>query len=268
MSKDPLELDEPETWPPLLVPLLREQLGLLTEYAAFERERYALLGSGPSERDLVMKANPFEEARNSLFAEIDTCVHEDNLLSYHCTRLTEDELATVRERGLHCLNEATATERLAQRVAAGDLTQTDAARLLDRMRYAIAATPGERLDKIWGVPSPRALADEDGLGNPLRYWGGEAFLSLVGSDRERLARLGTASIVEFEAPIARLAINELAKDLAERFLHLFAGLTDVPGASVCVAGNIPANLVLNIFRRTDEEFERLTECSSWSIPLS
>jgi len=202
-----------------------------------------------------------------LFAEIDTCVHDDNLLAYHCTRLADDELAGVRERGLLGLNEATATERLALRVAVGDLAPGDAARLLGRLRSRTAATPEQRIGKIWGVPSPRALSDEDGLGNPLRYWGGEAFLSLDEPDLESLSRLGTACIIEFEAPIARLAFNELARDLAERFLHLFAGLGDVPGASVCVAGNIPANLVLNIFKRADDEFERLTECSTWSVPL-
>lgn len=268
MRKDPLELDDPETWPPLVLPLLQENLGLLKEHAAFEQHRYVLLGSGPTEGELAMRPNPFEEARNSLFGEIDQCCRDDNLLAYHCTRLTDDEVAAVREHGLRCLNDAAVAQRLAQRVAAGDLAPEDVERLLGRMRSCTAETPHERIGKIWAVPSPRALSDEDGLGNPLRYWGGEALLSLDGSDLGKLATLGTACIVEFEAPISKLVFASLPKDLVERFLHLYADGSDECGADVCVQGSVPANRVLNVFRRADDEFERLTDCSNWRVELT
>lgn len=268
MDQTLLELDTPETWSSPLVHLLKKNLRLLQDHVGFERDRYARLGTGLSKRELALNTNPFEEARRSLFSRIDACVRGKGLRAYHCTRLTHDELAGMRQDGMHCLGDASTAERLARRVAQGDLTQGSATRLLMRLRSRAIDSPTARVGKIWAVASPRALSDEDGLIQPLRYWGGEAIFVFGDSDCEKLANIGTASIVEFEAPIDRLVFSSLAEDLAARFVHLFAGGDNESGSDLCIAGSIPADKVLNIFTRADPQFERLTGCAEWSVDLT
>lgn len=267
-SNGPFRVDDLKTWPPQVVHILEQHLALLKAHAEFEAKRYAALGSGASERELVAQVNPFDAARNELLAKIGTLTRDGDVIAYHCTRLTPDESAGVRERGLLALSHATAASRLLVRVGAGDLSHGDAERLKARLLGRARAAQSDRVGKIWAVSTADALQDEIGLGNPLRYWGGEGFLDLDDVDRDLLARIGSACIVEFEAPIARLVITSFSSDLTEHFLQRHGGHCDEPGTVICIEGGIEPDRILNIFRRDQSEFERLTRCSEWAHPLT
>jgi hypothetical protein len=267
-SNGPLRVDDLETWPPQVVHILEQHFTLLQDHAEFEAKRYAALGSGISERELVAQSNPFEAARNELLSEIETLTRDEHVIAYHCTRLTPDELAGVSERGLLALSHTIAASRLLARVGAGDLSHRDADRLMARLLGRARAAQSDRVGKIWAVSTADALQDEIGLGNPLRYWGGEGFLDLDDIDRDLLARIGSACIVEFEAPIARLVITSISSDLTEHFLRLHGGHCDEPGTVICIEGDIEPDRILNVFRRDQSEFERLTRCSEWAHHLT
>src|SRR5690606_3500829 len=104
------------------------------------------------------------------------------LLCCHCTRLTPDEVEDVRRNGLRPLSQELCELKLRQRVTAGDFTESQA-------RWMLKTYLGRRSDsdcregRIWAVLGRSALRDEDGLGSPLAWWGGEAMLDQIPPER-------------------------------------------------------------------------------------
>jgi hypothetical protein len=265
MATGPIDFDNPDTWPPKIVALLDENTQLLRDHAAFEAGRYRRLGpGGPSERELAAIPNPTGTSRSLLLFEIESCLVRETMLAYHCTRLTSDEMADIRARGLRALNEATVLARLARRVSQGDLTRADANALLERFRALAAQERNERVDRVWAVSSVVALLDERALGQPLLHWGGEATLC---TDVD-CSRIGTACIVEFEATIDALAWNPLPEAFVEQHLNLRDKLGQDCSPDLCLRGSVASSNVLNIFERSNPEFERLTQCSGWSVDVT
>jgi hypothetical protein len=261
----PIVLDEPDTWPSAVRALLAEGAEVLRAHAHFESTRYTA-DPKRSKRDSQAVQNPFAAGRKQLLDRIDHALTGSSILAYHCTRFTEDELQAVRTQGLIALNAEGMFERLARRVQAGDLTQTDATRMLERFKTTTAAHPETRIGKVWAAPSKGALLDEDGLSTRLTYWGGEAILSLTHPDRHVLAGIGTACVVEFLAPVSKLCFA-LAESLAAFTLHQ-GDNADAELCDICIEASIAGADVRRIVRRSDADFETMTGCLTWRSALT
>lgn len=258
-----LMLDEVDTWPDALRSLLAQRLAVLREYEEFERKRYADRGHGRTERELRADRNPHVAARRWTLQAIQSLIAPESVIAYHCTRLTLDEIVAIREAGIHPLSAASLRRRLDARVAVGDLSRDDVEELFSKCEQV--ARQDMRADTIWGVLGKSALEDEDGLGNPLRFWGGEVLLQQ--DHRHRLSRIGTACIVEAQVPVADLRFS-IARGFLDRYLFMNNVMLRDDGAiDVCVSHAIPAERVHRVIQHGSAEFEQLTKCSAWTIDL-
>ena len=187
------------------------------------------------------------------------------VVGWHCTRLTADEATDILENGLRALSYQHTRKRLSERVAAGELSNSEATFLLRRVERR--AEDEWRGGRIWAVLSRDALDDERGLENSFRYWGGEVLLALDDWTSEALARIGSSCIVEFQTLADGVRCSHLGQCFVERFLRDELGRSDGDSGDLCLTGSVSASDIRRVIRRTDPDFERLTECSRWDRPL-
>jgi hypothetical protein len=116
------------------------------------------------------------------------------LRTYHCTRLTPNEIAWVRAEGLHPLSPELVRRKVFQAVEDGHLTRDEGdlytrAHLGSRPnRAAVICLVGDRAD----------LSDIPGLGWLLSLWGGEGINMAVSTrdpESKRLKNVGIPSVV-------------------------------------------------------------------------
>jgi len=243
-----IALDEPETWPDSVKRVLDRVL----------QDQQCQL---PSDRS----GSPFLVER--YVAEVEQLIDGYFVVAYHCTRLTQDEIRSVKFQGLRTLDEECVRKRVAARVEGHELSYNQAECLLSRCRRRVNSYPGCG-GHLWAVLSRDALTDEHGLGSPFRYWGGEIMLDFSDDVCSTLANIGTACIVEFSAPVSRSRLTSIGKGLLERFLWLNQlGNEDGP-IDLALDTSIPPEHVRRVVQRTDTEFELLTGCSEWSFVVT
>lgn len=263
---DAVVLDDLRTWPQPLAALLDRHLSVMKQYAEFNEHRYDGLRHGVSQRELQAMHNPFSDARAALHRDVKRILENAIVVAYHCTRLTVDELEGVQREGLRRLDRTAMHQKIANRAHAGDLSREQAAKLLQRLETRVEE--GVRRGTLWAVLSEVALMDEDGLSQPLRYWGGEVVLCRSDGDAEHLRTIGTACIVEFCAPVSSAVLIDLAERFLDRFLYLARGHGDDGSSDACFDAGIPPQNIRRIITRGDAEFEHLTRCNAWRDPLT
>lgn len=161
-----VELADRRTWPRPLTALARE-----------------LADRSDGEEAWILDDAPFIEALNGAF-----------LRTYHCTRLTDREIQSIRTDGLRLLTPELAKERIENAVADGHLTDDEG------MLYSRTKLPNANNRRgLLGLIGDRvSLSDIPAVGYLLSIWGGEGInmaWNTRSAESKRLELIGTPSVV-------------------------------------------------------------------------
>ena len=216
-------------------------------------------------------ANEYEESYANLIEALDQALKPHQLVGYHCTRLTSEEIDNVRQLGLCGLSPELVNNRLKSSYKAELLSQEDFSYLAKNptIHANLANQHGNRTGKIWFCPNRSTLRDAPAVYRLFRSWGGEAVYSGLEDDPQitpALASLGIPCIVKcaipfsearhFRASIAEYFVAEYISDAVE-----YGG----PEAQfdLYTSIDVPSCRVLAIIEYRDPAFEALTRCSEW-----
>lgn len=264
-----IRLDDPATWPDRLLAFFEKHRRELRAYAACDEWTTK---DGAWGRDYVPMAhrppNPFYPHRRKFLDTLHAEFFEQlALVGYHCTRLTDGEIAIIRDMGMTPPDAIMLRRRIEVLASEGRISQELARRLSDNN---MAADP-TRAGRIFWIFTAGPLKNELGVGDLFRNWGGEA---LYGShDREPengpvLRSIGRACIVEAAVPLVDL--GSLAwpwNALTQQFLA-GRGISVSDGDYVDRTElQVPADRIRRIILRHSSEFEALTGCAEWDPPL-
>lgn len=191
-----------------------------------------------------------------------------SIRGWHCTRLTEDEAATVQTDGLAPLSADLIERRIAAQVQRGTLP----AAVGDTLRAAHQGSARNRASMIWFCFFPPCEVSEGGLYRLFSYWGGEAMYWAHEADATvvpMLRQLGAPCIVEADVPVAWLSGTfSAAMSIARRDLIHHGEAIDEPvrfeAHATCA---IPGDCVQAVHRFPDSRFIALSGCDGWRTPL-
>jgi hypothetical protein len=187
-----------------------------------------------------------------------------SLLVYHCSRLLDFEVESVRREGLRALSAGLVARKLNVAHAAGALTADQHARLLDSHVYALDNSDG-RGGKVCALVGRTALDDPFGLERLLSIWGGEAIYWAHGDDpADDPLRLGGALRGLGRPAVVTLAVDlgALGRDATLFFppLHRLFVATILELNEVCGEAHIPTAVqgseVVDIWQPGHPEYDR------------
>jgi len=251
-----IDLDDVITWPRDAVQSLLAARQILLEYDEAVRA-HLRAGGGSSDYPTCTR-------RHSLMLDLDRASAQCEIIGYHCTRLTDGEIADVRRKGLQPLNQDLVTRRLRAATDHRELT-VDLAQRLNAHNYVDDTSCGQRLGMISMIFSKYALQDE-GLRDFFTYWGGEAvYEAQPDSVRRVLLGVGRACIVEIVVPVTWLALKPVGKALLAQYQRIERVMLQHPDAGFqdSVTEAIPPSRVRRIITESEPEFESLTLRSTW-----
>lgn len=200
---------------------------------------------------------------------LETVLRRYALVGWHCTRLTEDEIAGIRSRGMQLPDVAMLHRRVDAVVEAGLLT----GKFADRLKAEHQAANPWRSGRIWFCFYPPRHSGESGIERFFRHWGGEALYNSHEDDPETgaaISTIGLPCLVEALVPIASLEPQGfLPIKIARRYLvgrgHRTVESVDHDGA---VTYPLPATNIRSVIPFPSLEFLALTGCDKWRRPIA
>jgi hypothetical protein len=187
-----------------------------------------------------------------------------SIQGWHCTRLTDAEVATILSTGVHFPNREILNRRIDAVVMDGSLSPD----LAERLKARNQAADNNRAGKLWFCFYAPKLAGEGGIGRFFRHWGGEALYNYHEDNRvtsPALRVIGTPRVVVAEIPIAFLSNTfGLATHVTRRFLTERGH--DVERAERqegYVVRHLPWSAIREVVTLHSSEFSRLTGCDDW-----
>ena len=244
-----IDFDKPHCWPRPLSEFLNARHELLLDWVAGK--------FSPREWE--------EEELPHLRRLLQPC----SLLGWHCSRLSNAEIDSIRSNGMELPNR----EMLARRIDAvvqDGLVSDQVAKILKSENQADDLG---RAGMLWFCFSPPRGAGESGISRFFRHWGGEALYNSHENNRMTspiLARIGTPCLVEAAVPFSSLPEVLGPEDAIVRTFLIYRGL--LPPVDVKYEGRskmpLPADCVQRIIPFPCKEFLDLTGCEDWEKPLS
>lgn len=247
-----INLQDPSSWPADLAAYLEGHLDL---FLAWETQ---------SQDEPSVSGRSFDRAIDGL----QDVLKNYSLIGWHCTRLTEDEIAAIVARGMAPPDTRMLTARIDALVKAGSLAPDIAAKLRGKNQ----AHETNRAGRIWFCFFPPHIAGESGIERFFRSWGGEALYNFHEDDPQTgpiLAGIGIPCLIEVEVPIASLPdAAGLALKIYPRFLvsrgHRSKRPLDHEDRAI---RGLPRENIRSIIRFPEPDFIRLTKCDEWRAPL-
>jgi hypothetical protein len=243
-----LDLGSPATWPDDLLAYLDSQHAL---FLAWE------IGTGE------VSGQAFDAAIEGLEDRVDRY----SIVGWHCTRLTDEEIAAIIEGGMQLPNGTMLKVRLDGLTAAGRLTET----IADKLKATNQADDDNRAGRVWFCFYPPRLAGEGGIERFFRHWGGEALYNSHEDDPETgpsIASIGRPCLVEAVVPISGMDSTRVAFNVARRYLIHRGFETEEPvELEASVKQPLPASSIRRIIVFPEPDFISLTECDTWDKPI-
>jgi hypothetical protein len=188
------------------------------------------------------------------------------LHGYHCTRLTDDEIAHIESNGMQLPDGAMLKRRVEALERAGRIeAQVGRAFVAEN-----SADDTNRAGQLCFCFFPPHLAGECGIESLLRYWGGEALYRWHDCHPERgriLGTIGVPCLVEADVPIASLnELSFLEENAVDQFLHTRGHATKGRHQDRA-RRDISATNIRRVIRYPEADFIALTRCDAWRKPL-
>lgn len=184
-----------------------------------------------------------------LHDELEELLARFSMTGYHCTRLTEAEIAEVQANGLQPLS----PELLNWRIRRLDLPN----RLRERLCLGNDAGERSRQGKIWFCLFP-PVEEAMGVEPFFRCWGGESLYRWHEDDPEMgpiLRRIGTPCAVELRVPIRLMQLRYFTIKILKRWLGHEHG--PIKCEDWCVQP-LDSSHVVNVYRHPEKAFHDLT----------
>jgi hypothetical protein len=248
MPHEPLPICEPDTWPTGLTDLLDEHREVFRNWEAAP-DRFSA---------------PMWDAAIMAVAK---ALKPYSITGWHCTRLTETEIAHIVAHGMQ-LPDGVMLRRRIEELVRADLLPVDVAGLLQTVNQA---DDHNRAGMLWFCFFPPGQVGERGVGRFFRHWGGEALYNSHEEDAATsplLRAIGTPCVVEADVPVSALkSAVALAIKLVRRDLIRRGYPAEEPGEHEdrC-ARPLPATCIRRVIRGSDPEFATLTGCHTWHRP--
>jgi hypothetical protein len=200
-------------------------------------------------------------ARADLCSAVDAQIRDLEVVGYHCTRLTTDEIERVKNEGLSPLTRELRQSRILARVEAGDLPRE----LVECLLTAGIANRGvHRLDI-----SCFYLTKEigDWCWKFFRYWGGESiyvpYMNLGSEEGRALRSIGCPCILELAVPVSVTSYQTVAgafvyEHARRRNIAVLESSHDTTAASL---------RVLRVIEWGTPDFEKRESGVAWSSPI-
>ncbi len=187
---------------------------------------------------------------------------------WHCTRLTNAEIANIISTGMQLSDAAMLNRRIDALLIAGLVTEY----IADRLKAQNQVDESNRAGKIWFCLFPPRLAGESGIERLSRRWGGEALYNSHEDDPETgvaISSIGVPCLVEANVPVASLEPNGgLDFKVVRRFLIHRGYRTKEPVEHEDrIIRPLPAKNVRRVISYPKPDFIKLTGCDTWSDPL-
>jgi hypothetical protein len=245
-----IDLEAPDSWPEDLRDYLDRHHSLFLDWE-----------TGPSR----VRAAEYDRAVYGL----QDVLRQYELVGWHCTRLTEAEIAAIESGGMQLPDSAMLDRRLETLCGDGLISPASAQRLKAKNQ----AHEPSRAGMVWFCFFPPRLAGEWGIGSFFRNWGGEALYNSHEDDAETgavIRAIGTPCLVEAFVPIASLEVyGGLYSKVVRRFLISRGHLTREPvDHEDRVKCPLPATNIRRIIVFPTPDFVALTGCDEWEIPLN
>lgn len=238
-------LDDPSLWP--------------TEFLSFLDEHHDLFWDwtvGPHRFD----AKTYDAAIYRL-ADL---LQPYALVGWHCTRLVDAEVCTIKATGMQPPNEEILSARIDAVLQAG-LVSAEVAAVLKSKNQAAEAN---RRGCIWWCFHPPRSAGESGIGALLGTWGGEALYNWHRDDAIMgpiLRSIGTPSLVEAAVPISLLnrGISPTFTFIAQYLRHKGHPVEDRLEFAGNIKDPLPAANIRRVILHPEPAFLELTGCDTW-----
>jgi hypothetical protein len=252
-----INLEDPRSWPADLLAYLEEHLEL---FIAWESPR-----QGGDDESFAL-AKRFDRAGYGL----SDVLRPYALVGWHCTKLTEAEIAAITTHGMTPPSAQILDTRIADLERAGILPADIAARL----RAKNQASECTRAGRIWFCFFEPHIAGQSGIERFFRSWGGEALYNSHEDDPLTgpvLAGIGTPCLIEAEVPIASLPTPD---GLSLKVYRLFLASrghrlrNTAPEHEDRAIVPLPATTIRRIIRHPELDFVRLTKCNEWRPPFA
>lgn len=204
-----------------------------------------------------------------LVTEFGEILKKYSLHGYHCTRLTEEEIINIRNKGLTLQNRETLCERINKLQKAKLINKEEAMCLVANNQSG----DRNRANMLWFCFFPPREAGENGIERFFRHWGGEALYNSHEDDPvtgERLQEIGIPCVVEAMVPLKSMPDSRLPDRqfirayLKEKGYRLFNGL-DFEGY---IIEDLASTNVIDIHQFSNKAFLELTGCAQWENPLT
>lgn len=210
--------------------------------------------------------------RNASAQEYDSAIYgmrellkEHSLIGYHCTKLTENEIESIRENGLLLQNGDSLNKRILQLEKDGLIESGIALELSSRNQ----ANDSNRALMLWFCFFEPYLAGKWGIERFFRSWGGEALYNSHEADPltgPALRGIGTPCVIKASVPIKTLKSSYYPdSSMIRAFLSLKGHELDNgiehEGFSTT---NIGPESIIDIYQYPSKEFNNLTKFNEWS----
>lgn len=239
-----------------LLEVLERHSELVRSY--FDTEHAILLsydlGRG-SERPILRPDNPGAREYYALLDVVGELMEWLAIRAFHYTRLTDDEVADIRQSGIRLSTPETLRLRLDTLVAAGNLSADIANQLYDASPFHSDQLDA-RSDKFWMVSHPIAI-DDGGVVPLMNHWGGEVASMWIRNTTlgAHLTKLGKARIIEVAAPLdATRHVHNASKAVVATFGRARGAIPDRSTFDLYVKTPLPASAVLAVHTEGEEKF--------------
>jgi hypothetical protein len=185
-----------------LIAALEGNADLIRDYLKMDREIFLShdLGRGP--RSMLRPDNPHAANFLRLQEAIGREMQKRAIRAFHYTRLTDEEVGSLKRNGIHLSTPVSLKRRLNDLVRAGSLTH-DIAKALYAQSPFHSDQLKSRSDKFWMVSHPIAV-DDGGVVPLMKHWGGEVASMWVEDETltSPLALIGKPRVIEVSVPMS------------------------------------------------------------------
>lgn len=265
-----VEIEDITTWPKDFFSLVTKKKDLIVSYHNEEKN----IDSHAEKNVLLRCKRPINTHKNdymSLVSNLDGILNNHQLVGYHCTRLTPEEIKNIRISGLKVLTKELVESRLSNALSNGHLPETGYSYLQksDLLKNSLANKNGTRTEMLWFCPNKSKLQEHHAVFRLFRSWGGEAVYNGHEEDKNIssvLRSIGSPCLVKCTIPFND--VEHFHQNFSEYFLS-FSVKQEIncphPGYQfdMHIKRDIPSSEVLEIIEFSNPRFKELTDHSSW-----
>jgi hypothetical protein len=242
-----IDQDSPEIWPADVLKFLNEHYQLFLDW---ERRN-----ASPKKYDKAIYG-------------LESALAPHAIKGWHCTRLTETEIASILANGMQLPDRA----MLSRRIDALESEKLVTPAVANVLKSKNQADEENRVGRVWFCFFPPRIAGESGIGDLLRHWGGEALYNSHDRDQKIgpvLRSIGVPCLVEANVPIASLGRNGgLSFKIVRRYLisrdHSSSEPVEHEDRVVCP---LAAEFICRVIQFPEPDFLNLTGCETWNDAL-